>query len=196
MNLQADEYFSFSCKMKTITLCLTLFCVFGGISSDVHDAIAETFNIYLDKINEKYGLNLKLIGIQSGGGGFDSPDNRFHKIRAMMMNEYGNKDECMMLINERQNMNYVRVDIECVYYGLKYSFESLNIITDHKQLEDLTNKVEFYLGKINEQNQGVQLKFNRSHLATIQTDFGLLYEMFAEMHENGQLISCEIKLFR
>lgn len=82
---------------------------------------------------------------------------------------------------------------EC--YGLKYSFESLNIITDHKQLEDLTNKVEFYLGKINEQNQGVQLKFNRSHLATIQTDFGLLYEMFAEMHENGQLISCEIKLW-
>lgn len=181
--------------MKTFTFCLTLLCVFGGISSFVDDARAETYNIYLAKINEKYGLNLKLIEIVYGGGGYDSEDYRFDEIRSMIMNEYGNKDECAMHIIEKHKMNYVQVAIECVYYGFKYSFESLNFIADHKQLEDLTNKVEFYLAKINEQNQGVQLKFNRSHLATVQTDYGLSYEMFADIHENGQLVGCRMKLW-
>lgn len=181
--------------MKTIALCLTLLCVLGASSLESQEEIVEKYNFYLDKINEKYGLNLTLISIGSWEG-FDYTDFHFRNVDSMMMNEYGREDKCPMVIYELQTMNYVRVDIECVYFGLTYSFESLNIITDPKQLGDLTKKVESCLAKINEQNQGVQLKFNRSHFATIQTNYGLSYEMFAEIDENGQLVGCKINLWK
>lgn len=183
--------------MNTVTLglTLTLLCIFGSISSESFDDITEKYNIYLEKINDKYGTNLTLINIGRWSESFASGSKyRFLNIDSMMMNERG-KDNCMMLIHEKQTMNYVRVDIECIYFGFRYSFESLNIITDPKQLAEFTKEVQFYLEKINEQNKGVQLQFNRSHLATTQTFYGELREMIAEINENDQVVSCKIKLW-
>lgn len=69
-----------------------------------------------------------------------------------------------------------------------------NKITDEQKLSELAGNVTVHLAKLGEQEKGT-FEFVRIHEATYQTVGGSLYELKADIKENNQESTCDIKLY-
>lgn len=130
--------------------------------------------------------------------------------------ENGKVGECKVSVYEKSWENFVKMDVVCGNGQRKYSFAKSYYnkveeiaepvlmsgmvggkteVTSQKTLNVLAKNITKYMKELSATGFGVQLEFVEMKSATVQVVSGVLYDVVADVKENGTIDECTIALW-